>query len=80
MNLDGLHEERNLPGSSYPDQARTEQGNRRILGVLVAVMVAIFALYIAAHVVPAVMVRDSPPLACQIAGGQWSIWNGWACG
>lgn len=26
------------------------------------------------------LARSNPPAACQLFGGQWSIWSGWRCG
>jgi len=47
---------------------------------LVAGLLILLGLFAAWHVVPALVAKDSPPVACQLAGGQWSIWNGWTCG
>lgn len=47
---------------------------------LMAGLAILAALFIAWHVVPALAAKDSPPIACQLSGGQWSLWSGWSCG
>ena len=56
------------------------QGIAQGLGVLLAVLMLIGAVVIGFHVVPAWLAHDNPPLACQLAGGHWDLWNGWTCG
>jgi hypothetical protein len=53
-------------------------GQRKHREVFAACLILI-ALFVAWHVVPALVVKDDPPLACQLDGGQWSIWTGWTC-
>jgi hypothetical protein len=40
----------------------------------------LIGVYIAVHIIPAWLSHDSPPVACQLLGGHWTIWNGWRCG
>lgn len=47
---------------------------------VLAAAIILAGLFIGWHVLPALAVRDNPPLACQIAGGSWSLWDGWRCG
>lgn len=47
---------------------------------LAAGLAILAALFAAWHVIPALAAKDSPPLACQLAGGTWSLWSGWSCG
>jgi hypothetical protein len=61
-----------------PDTARGDITSWR--GHIVAIVALIAVLYAAYHVIPAWLSRDSPPLACQLLGGHWSIRNGWRCG
>lgn len=46
---------------------------------LATVAVILAGLFVAWHVLPALMVRDNPPLSCQLAGGTWNLWSGWRC-
>jgi hypothetical protein len=46
---------------------------------LAAGLVILFTLWVAFHVGAAELAKDNPPLACQLAGGTWSIWSGWQC-
>lgn len=47
---------------------------------LAAGLAILAGLYAGWHVIPALAVRDNPPLACQLAGGTWNPWDGWSCG
>lgn len=55
--------------------------NSLATGILwvMGIFAAIIALYVGTHVVPAIMSRDSPPVACQFTGGTWNLWTGWNC-
>jgi hypothetical protein len=43
-----------------------------------AVLLAL-ALVIGYRIVPALLSAGSPPAACQLTGGHWSLWSGWRC-
>lgn len=47
---------------------------------LTAGLLILAGLFIGWHVVPALAAKDNLPIACQMAGGHWSIWSGWSCG
>lgn len=64
-----------LPGSDNMPRGKT-LGLSREFRVALAILAVLFVAW---HVVPALMVRDNPPISCQFDGGQWSIWNGWSC-
>lgn len=65
-----------LPGS---DMMPRRTPRFRGLVIAQAILFALFALWAGWHVVPALMVKDNPPIACQIDGGSWSFWSGWSC-
>jgi hypothetical protein len=66
-----------LPGADSMPRKPPRRGRGREWLVGLAILAAVF---IAWHVVPALAAKDNPPLACQLAGGHWSIWSGWQCG
>lgn len=51
-----------------------------VSAVILCVIAVLLVLFVAAHVLPAIVSRSNPPVMCQVFGGHWSIWNGWRCG
>ncbi len=50
---------------------------RRLAVVIITVLAVMWVL---ARIAGNEQVKDSPPPACQLLGGQWDIWDGWTCG
>lgn len=48
----------------------------KIIGII-GILILIWAGF---HVIPAFLVRDNPPVSCQVLGGTWNLWTGWTCG
>jgi hypothetical protein len=48
--------------------------------VAIVALLLLAALFIGGHVIPALQTQNTPPAACQLLGGHWSIWSGWNCG
>ena len=44
-----------------------------------AYLVLAAAIIVAARVAWEVLQFTSPPYACQVLGGSWSLFNGWSC-
>jgi hypothetical protein len=61
----------------YPEFAAATLKEFRWAARAVPVLVI---LYVAFHVIPALIAKGNPPLACQLLSGHWSIWGGWRCG
>ena len=48
--------------------------------ITITIVAIALALGIAVKISASEQAKDNPPVACQILGGQWNIWNGWECG
>jgi hypothetical protein len=55
------------------------RGFGKLLKAVLLVVAVVVVLEVVWHVVPALAAKDSPPAACQLLGGQWSVWTGWTC-
>lgn len=45
----------------------------------VACVALVLAILIAGRIAWEVVQFSSPPYACQVLGGSWSLFNGWSC-
>lgn len=64
----GLPNARGLPEQHHPWRRE-----------LIAAALILAAIFTGWHVIPALAVKDNPPIACQLAGGRWNPWDGWTC-
>jgi hypothetical protein len=44
--------------------------------VFIGIILAVAVLYMGHNV----MMKNDPPAACQLIGGNWSVFTGWHCG
>ncbi len=49
------------------------------VAIVLGVVLVLLGLWAGYRVLHAEAVKGNPPAACQILGGQWSIWSGWQC-
>lgn len=47
---------------------------------LTAVVLTVLAVLLLLRVMGNEAAKGSPPVACQLLGGQWTLWSGWRCG
>jgi len=63
------------PGRHVPP--RRERGFDR--ASLIAVLIVLAVLLAGVRVADNIQSKGSPPAACQLFGGHWSLWGGWSC-
>jgi hypothetical protein len=54
----------------------TGSGRKAVIIAVIITLAAIWAFY---KIESNEAVKNSPPAACQLLGGHWSIWDGWSC-
>jgi hypothetical protein len=47
---------------------------------LVSILIALAVLAGGVRLWDNITSKPNPPAACQLFGGQWTIWGGWSCG
>ena len=68
-----LHEH---PGGNEPHDHGPQRHPMPVLRVILIILLVLGGLRIIGNE----MSRNNPPAACQVFGGQWSVWSGWRCG